>query len=93
MPLGIRIHFAFKKILWIFQKKIYSKTIDLFEYIKSKEHKSSIIKNHKKGLKKLDEFCIILEYFDLVILLKKARVSKSNRTIFYLALAKINYKS
>ncbi len=71
---------------------LFKDTIDVLEYLKSKGYKLGIIANQKKGLqKRLDEFGI-LEFFDLVIASAEVGVSKPDKEIFEIALAKANCK-
>ena len=85
--------FGLIKTQWHSEKEIlYYDAIELLLYLKNKKYKLGIIANQKKGLqKRLEEFGI-LEFFDLVIASAEVGVSKPDKEIFEIALAKANCK-
>ena len=85
--------FGLIKTQWHSEKEIlYDDAIELLLYLKNKKYKLGIIANQKKGLqKRLDEFGI-LEFFDIVIASAEVGVSKPDKEIFEIALAKANCK-
>ena len=85
--------FNLNKTPWHSEDEVlYEDTIDVLDYLKSKKYKLGIVANQKKGLEdRLKEFGI-LEYFDLVIASEEVGVSKPDKEIFEIALAKANCK-
>lgn len=85
--------FNLNKTPWHSEDEVlYEDTIDVLEDLTSKGYKLGIIANQKKGLEnRLEEFGI-LKYFDIVIASAEVGVSKPDKEIFEIALAKANCK-